>query len=124
MNLHRYARHLRGASVDLGAIVRDSLRVMGPRLRGYARRAMPRATGLLRSSIQVEASTEALALTTAPLSGPRWPGRGTTHHVADYAAEMGGTQAVSAMEWAQGRLQGLIRRGVRKAIATHNQGGA
>lgn len=128
MDLSRYAKHLRGAAVDLRGILADSMRVMAPRVRGYAKKAMPKRTGLLSRSMDTIAEADALTLRNVSLSGPVYrTGRGSTgaliKYVDDYAAERGGKQAVASMQWAQRQVVRLVRAAMRKRIASDRAGG-
>ena len=124
MDLGRYARHLRTvASGGIERIVADSLRVMGPRARGYARKAAPVRTGLLRSSMSAETTANTLQLYSAKVSATTDRG---IKEVEDYAAEQERRKGftVASLKWANVRIQGLIRKGMRKMIASQAGEGA
>jgi hypothetical protein len=125
MDLARYARHLRGAAVDLSGILADAMRVLGPRVKGYARNAMHKRSGLLSRAMDTSTTRDSLTLESLAISGPAYPQPGKqggrrVKWVADYAAERGTVQAQDAMRFAQRQVVRLVRAGVRKRISTND----
>jgi hypothetical protein len=101
------------------------MRVMGPRVKGYARKAMPKRTGLLSRAMDTSTTRDSLTLESLAISGPAYPqpgkqGRRLVKWVADYAAERGTVQAQDAMRFAQRQVVRLVRAGVRKRISSND----
>lgn len=148
MDLSRYAKHLRGAAIDLEKIAVGALqaaewravggnsggdfvtkrgKVQAAGSKGWIRAATPKDTGLLarswRGSVEQGASP-ALTLETLDIEGPRYRNapNGPRKNVAEYASKKDAQHGIGAQvqKFMQRTVSTIIRAAIRKRIATEN----
>ena len=152
MDLHRYARHLKGASVDFKKIVAGSLQAVNWRAmginggaggvsakgkvleagsKGWIRGATPKYTGLLARSWRGEAVENQLTLSTnlnhADISGPRYPKspNGPQKRVSEYADQVNAKHGISGQvqRFMQRTFRSIVQAAMRRRIRSESAGG-
>lgn len=154
MDLSRYAKHLRGAAIDLEKIAVGALqaaewravggasggefttargKVQAAGSRGWIRAATPKDTGLLARSWRgkvEQGSTPSLTLETLDLEGPRYRNapNGPRKRVSEYATKKDAQHGIGeqVQKFMRRTVSTIIRAAIRKRIATegHDSGPA